>query len=181
MLSVTSRRLSTPFSCEAMMPTPCSHCARRTLYSELASECLTIESISTMLQFSGANGNSVYSSERQSSLTALPLRPMSEANWSMIPQRTPMYSCSVICPMRASCSRVKPQPNMSFSANPTELSNAADDERPAPRGTSPPNTISTAPISAPRFFICCATPYTYRPHMHSGACSPLKSSSICAS
>ena len=89
------------------------------------------------------------SPERQSSSSAWPASQSSDADWSMIPHGTPAKSFSARCAAAASAGRVMSSWYRSASASATEHSSAADEDRPAPRGTSESITSRAPPAGCP--------------------------------
>ena len=95
---------------------------------------------------------------------ALPARPRPTSG-SMIPQRTPIHSFSARCASAAMRTRIPGQVRAppQRRARPT-TSSAADDERPAPMGTSPattpshPRSAAVPPAGAPRPCRRCTRP-----------------------
>ena len=76
-------------------------------------------------------------SERQSISRACPARPAAEIIWSMMPQRTPTHSFSARCPNFAIVAASQGKPDTAANARATANSRAAEDDKPAPTGTSP--------------------------------------------
>ena len=76
------------------------------------------------------------SSERQSSSSAWPDRLSSEADWSMMPEGTPTNSFSARRAIAASSRRGTASSASSVRASAVAHSSAAEEDRPAPAGTS---------------------------------------------
>ncbi len=72
-----------------------------------------------------------------------------DAIWSMTPHGIPTKSFSARCASRASSAGPAAIPNRSANALATAHSSAADEDSPAPAGTSPSTTRSTPPRSNP--------------------------------
>lgn len=83
------------------------------------------------------------SSVRQSRNVPASGRPRSDAIWSMIPVGAPTASFSAHRPTFASVTRLWSSPQTSFSATAVAPSIAADDDSPAPTGTSERKTRLT--------------------------------------
>ena len=59
-----------------------------------------------------------------------------ETIWSIPPVRAPTTSFSTFCPNPAKAGGSRPNPHSSFTATATAHSTAAEDDKPAPVGTS---------------------------------------------
>jgi len=88
----------------------------------------------------GGSGTGESSSERQSINTACPARPVAEINWSMMPQFTPTQRFSARWPSLAMGTGSQGQPETAAKARAVATSRAAEEESPAPWGTSPSST-----------------------------------------
>jgi hypothetical protein len=84
----------------------------------------------------GSNGTWDRSSERQSSSSAWPAWLSSDADWSMMPDGTPTNSFSARRAIAASSPRGTGVPASSVRASAVAHSSAAEEDRPAPAGTS---------------------------------------------
>ena len=87
---MTSRRAVTPGSTAAIAATAASHCERRSLYADASSLRGEPEWQATSATSSSGSGTDRCSSDRQSSSSARPGSPKTDANWSMIPLLSPM-------------------------------------------------------------------------------------------
>ncbi len=68
--------------------------------------------------------------------------PIAIANWSIIPQLTPLKLFSENCPIKASSWFDTPSPSISLRIYPVTTSTEADEESPEPFGIFPFNNIS---------------------------------------
>ena len=133
-----------------------SHSARRFPYAPSARSCvaLVLTSSRPAPAAAGSNGTCVVSSDRQSSSSACPAWDSSEADWSMMPVGTPTNSFSAWQVSATSSPRGTLRPPSEVSASAVAHSSAADEDRPAPAGTSEsmathaPGTRWPAPSSA---------------------------------
>ena len=73
---------------------------------------------------------------------AWPARPVEEINWSMMPQFTPIHLFSDRCPSLAWATASQAMSLTAAKARAVAISSAAEEESPAPRGTSPASTPS---------------------------------------
>ena len=87
-------------------------------------------------------------------------RPSADANWSMMPEFTPTYAFSARCESSASRSRGSAPPASACNAIAVATSSAADDESPAPAGTSLHTATSHAGAATPASPSIRATPAT---------------------
>ena len=84
----------------------------------------------------GSNGTWEVSSVRQSSSSACPARQSSDADWSMMPVGTPANSFSARRAIVTSSARGTSRPASEVSASAVAHSSAAEEDSPAPAGTS---------------------------------------------
>ncbi len=89
---------------------------------------------------------------------ACPSSHSSEADWSRMPVGAPTYSFSARRAMRAASARSIVWPWRSASASSVAHSSAAEEDRPAPCGTSEWMAMRAGPTSYPASFIAQATP-----------------------
>ena len=137
---VTSRKARMSGASARMPATAASHADRRSLYSLSASLRRTPVSMTTMATSAGTTEYES-SNERQSNSMACPLRLALAAIWSMIPHCTPTRWFSASCASRAMSTGSHGISNRPHIARATASSNAADDDNPAPTGTSPVTRI----------------------------------------
>ena len=109
-----------------------------------------------------------------------------EAIWSITPLGTPTNAFSARCASSASSAGGSPRPSRSASAAATEHSSAADEDRPAPCGTSPSTVTVIPPGSCPASRKTQTTPATYAaqpstdPGSRSATASRASASDCCA-
>ena len=112
--------------------------------------------------------------DRMSHSNACPATPRSEANWSIPPVGAPTTSFSTARDRESSAPSSSPRPYASSTARTAAQTTAAEEDRPAPSGTSESIEISRplapgAVGSTPRSRSSQAAPRTYRAH---GGVSP---------
>ncbi len=135
---LTSRSAGTPKNRAAA-----SHCVRRSLYAESTSP-RRVPVSRTTATVPGGRGTSCVSSERQSIRSACPALPAAEIIWSMMPQLTPTHLFSARCPNFAIATASQGSCEIRVKARTVAISSAAEEESPAPIGTSPAKTPSQA-------------------------------------
>ena len=130
---MTSRKLETPSRAQAS-----AHSARRSLYPDETFAWCSPESSVTSRHPSSSSATGRTSSERKSIRSAWSASPNSDEIWSSSPVCAPTQSFSIrehiIARSRRSGRRT---PLTANSASTRATSSAADDDRPAPRGTVP--------------------------------------------
>ena len=105
-------------------------------------------------------GTGSAASERQSRSSAHPGRETADANWSMRPQFIPTYRFSAFWPSLAIRTASHGRPPAAAKARAAASSREAEDDRPAPIGTSPSTTASRPGNSMPSSARAQATPAT---------------------
>jgi hypothetical protein len=91
---------------------------------------------STTTATSSGSGTGRRLRSRQSISSAWPSTPAAPISWSMMPLCTPTHRFSTRCIARAMAGGSQAKPLDAAKAAATASSTAADDDRPAPRGTS---------------------------------------------
>ena len=142
-----------------------SQAARRSAYPPSTNEwCAWVSIISSSKSLAAKSiGTNLVERSLQSNKSAWPALPISEIDWSIIPQGTPTKSFSAFWVNRARSFTFRFNWNSSFKAVATLHSKAAEEERPAPNGTLPSIKISK-PTFTSRAQI---TPSGYRSHLPS--------------
>src|SRR5262245_57715505 len=114
-----------------------AHCATRSAYGEPTSA--RGDTKSTEIAASGGSTTGSVANVEQSSTSAAPSTPLTQVNWSRIPDGKPVAACSARWHSWASATADPSNPN----ANATATSSAALDDNPAPMGM----VVDTAPTN----------------------------------
>ncbi|AKL64741.1 hypothetical protein M444_04200 [Streptomyces sp. Mg1] len=153
-----SRSASTPMSTAAS-----SHSRRRAAYSPSARACLVPVSMTRRRRPAAArsSGSCARARERVSRKRACPGVQHMEAIWSITPHGTPTKAFSARWASRAVSGAVSAIPYRARSAVATAHSRAAEEDSPAPGGTSPSMRSSAPPTRCPAPRRAQATPAAY--------------------
>ncbi len=122
--------------------------------------CLTCVSATSSVMAGSLNATWRISPLRQSSSMAIPSRPMTAMDWSMIPQGAPAKSFSARWQRAArSCPSIaRGAPVAAISARAVATSSAAELESPPPTGTVDSSSTSAPASRAPAASSSAATP-----------------------